>query len=464
MTENYNQTTGENIKLFRMARGLNLRDMAVDLDISYPALSKMENGSQRIDTDFLVKVASYFKVSVNQLLGIEDMERKQDELWSKNEVKEELVIRDQLLYILDNYLIAKEENFKEHPMGDHIRNVMPKIISKEVGINKERYFISGSIGQGNWAEIPWISAFARELTTSATKGYYLVYLFKADMSGVYISINQGWTYFKEKYGTSLGREMVQKTTKIIRNQLNTIPLHADVSEISLGGRGGLSKGYEHGHICGKYYDLNSLPESEVIINDFKDLLITYNEIERLIGGRTISQFNDYILLEEDGKFLEEDEKEEGFQEKTNELIRNEELENGKEDDGPRNRPEPLIDKRERKRWPRSAKNAAIALRLSNYNCAYDENHKTFISKTTLEPFMEMHHLVLMMLQSEYEYDLDRVENLLSLCPNCHRAIHHGTDEVKGEILRKLFNERRDKLEEVGIEITFNDLKKAYMIQ
>ncbi|MDI5789132.1 DUF3578 domain-containing protein [Bacillus licheniformis] len=39
--------------------------------------------------------------------------------------------------------------------------------------------------------------FLKNLTTSATRGYYIVYLFSADGSGVYVSLNQGWTYFKE---------------------------------------------------------------------------------------------------------------------------------------------------------------------------------------------------------------------------------------------------------------------------
>src|SRR5262249_52580282 len=38
-------------------------------------------------------------------------------------------------------------------------------------------FVEGSAGAGNWAAVPWISVFDPAITTSATRGYYVVYLF-----------------------------------------------------------------------------------------------------------------------------------------------------------------------------------------------------------------------------------------------------------------------------------------------
>lgn len=91
-------------------------------------------------------------------------------------------------------------------MGNHVRNIIKNTIANEAELDENQFFIVGSVGQGQWAEIPWISIFIRDITSTAKRGYYIVYLFKADMSGVYISLNQGWTYFKNKYGTKWGRE------------------------------------------------------------------------------------------------------------------------------------------------------------------------------------------------------------------------------------------------------------------
>lgn len=67
-------------------------------------------------------------------------------------------------------------------------------------------------------------------------------------------------------------------------------------------------------------------------------------------------------------------------------------------------------------------------------------------------------------QDEFQYDLDQLENMVSLCPLCHRLIHLGRDEDKETLLKKLFDQRKDQLKRIGIEITFSDLKEIYGCQ
>ncbi|MEW4104661.1 DUF3578 domain-containing protein [Bacillus altitudinis] len=88
--------------------------------------------------------------------------------------------------MLDNYQGTRYGSFKNHEMGNHLRNVIKNMIAEEAELDENRFFIVGSVGQGQWTEIPWISIFIRDITTTATTGYYVVYLFKADMGGVYI--------------------------------------------------------------------------------------------------------------------------------------------------------------------------------------------------------------------------------------------------------------------------------------
>ena len=98
-------------------------------------------------------------------------------------------------YICRNYNKSKGENFSNHILGKKIRHDLPNELFQSLDLNNNKFKITGSIGQGQWAEIPWISIFLKDITTSATNGYYIVYLFKSDMSGFYLSLNQGWTYF-----------------------------------------------------------------------------------------------------------------------------------------------------------------------------------------------------------------------------------------------------------------------------
>lgn len=455
----------ESIKVLREKNGDTLKFLAREIGINYTALFKMEKGQQKMDLDVLLKVAKFYGVTVSELLGRNDMkENVPFSTIAKSNVNE-LEINNSLLYILENYEAAKNENLRDNPMGEFVRHEIVKTITTETILNQKKYLVVGSVGQGQWATVPWVSCYDRSITRSATLGYYLVYLFKADMSGVYISLNQGWTYFKEKYGTKEGRNKIKKIANLVREQLNTVPIQLRNEEIDLATNNDLGKGYEQGHIYGRYYDLNDMPESEEIVTDFQSLLVAYQEIVNLINGRSVKQFNDYLLLVDDEEFLENVEsEEEKYQDTVNDLAVEGFTNSSKDDEGPRSRKEPVVDKGGRERWPRSASEAVSALIESDYKCSINENHRTFTSKTTDKPFMELHHLVPMALQSHFINDLDRVVNIKSLCPNCHRAIHHGTDDMKAEMVGMLYRKSRDELESKGIEITLSHLKSAYGVE
>ena len=42
--------------------------------------------------------------------------------------------------------------------------------------------------------------FDRLITDTARQGFYIVYLFRSDLSGVYLSLNQGVTSIRDVYG------------------------------------------------------------------------------------------------------------------------------------------------------------------------------------------------------------------------------------------------------------------------
>lgn len=44
------------------------------------------------------------------------------------------------------------------------------MIIEEADLDENRFFIVGSVGQGQWAEIPWISIFIKDIITTATMG------------------------------------------------------------------------------------------------------------------------------------------------------------------------------------------------------------------------------------------------------------------------------------------------------
>lgn len=78
--------------------------------------------------------------------------------------------------ILNDYVPSKKETFAGHQMGSFFRSDIPLAIYETGIVESAPYLITGSVGQGNWAMIPWVCIFDRKITTTATKGIYIVCL------------------------------------------------------------------------------------------------------------------------------------------------------------------------------------------------------------------------------------------------------------------------------------------------
>ena len=105
--------------------------------------------------------------------------------------------------------------------------------------------------------------------------------------------------------------------------------------------------------------------------------------------------------------------------------------------------------------------AAKALKRVKYVCEADINHKPFLRKNNTN-YTESHHLIPISKYKDFaDKNLDTLENIVSLCPNCHRLLHHGRLIDKTLILKSLLERRQTHLEQTGIDITLEQLLKYY---
>ncbi len=112
---------------------------------------------------------------------------------------------------------------------------------------------------------------------------------------------------------------------------------------------------------------------------------------------------------------------------------------------------------------RPSTNPAIgkeAIKAGKYQCAVNTSHQTFL-KSDGKPYMEVHHLIPLERQSEFENKLDTKANLIPICPLCHKLIHYGRYIDKKPIIERLFEERKDKLIASGLDITIEKLLSYY---
>lgn len=91
----------------------------------------------------------------------------------------------------------------------------------------------------------------------------------------------------------------------------------------------------------------------------------------------------------------------------------------------------------------------------NYSCSINHTHITFISKGI--NYVEGHHVIPMYQQKNYNFKLDNVDNIVSLCPNCHREIHSADNKMS--ILNKLYQLNISFMQSNSVGL--NDLYKMY---
>lgn len=93
-------------------------------------------------------------------------------------------------------------------------------------------------------------------------------------------------------------------------------------------------------------------------------------------------------------------------------------------------------------------------------CEADNSHFVFRRKNSNTNYTEPHHLVPLSASKDFpDVDLDREQNVVSLCSNCHNLLHYGAD-IDG-LLTLLYNQRKELLAAVGIVLTYDQLRKYY---
>lgn len=179
--------------------------------------------------------------------------------------------------ILNEYVAAKKQTFAGHPMGSFFRNDIPNFIYKTGIVDSRTHLITGSVGQGNWATVPWICIFDRKVTTSATKGVYIVYLLAKDGKTLYLTFNQGCTDIRNSHSKSDTIKIMRQRAADIASKIDSRGFASD-DRINLGfGLTELAELYQKGTIFYKAYRQSEVPSDEELRRDLQQMMDIYHE-------------------------------------------------------------------------------------------------------------------------------------------------------------------------------------------
>lgn len=172
---------------------------------------------------------------------------------------EMMALRETLQRILTEYPAATDAPLEGNPLAQFIRGEAESSVADGLGALSQGLIVQGSPGQGNWAAVPWISIFDPATTTSATRGYYVVYLFHAIEPIVHLSLNQGTTKVREEFAGK-ARAVLADRAELMRKRVPEFLDNLPHTTIHLGSDARLPGDYMAGHSLGVTYTLEALPD------------------------------------------------------------------------------------------------------------------------------------------------------------------------------------------------------------
>ncbi|MFC6860382.1 MrcB family domain-containing protein [Zunongwangia atlantica] len=289
---------------------------------------------------------------------------------------------------IEDYLNEKSNNFGGNSLADKFRNQFPQQIEKII-IDKIRFKVIGSPGKGNWTECPWIAILDTLITETPQKGYYPVLLFRSDMTGVYLSLNQGVTDVIENYKRE-AKSVLKLRAEDFRAKLDIGKTNL-VEKIQLHSSTKNAKHYEAGNIIAKFYSSDNLPNNEELRSDILKFLNYYEN-----------------LTYSDTSFSEEPEY--GFEKKQIRLH---------------------------KRIERNSNISKKVKKIKGYQCeACSMNFRDKYGELG-DKYIEAHHLIPISTLGIGKFRVDYKNDFAILCSNCHSMIHRLKDPSDLEQLKKI---------------------------
>ncbi|MCJ2117765.1 DUF3578 domain-containing protein [Methylobacterium sp. J-001] len=181
--------------------------------------------------------------------------------------------------IIEEYPLARLDPPAGHPLAAVIRRGAPDELRGALDTIDGPFLVKGSSGRGShWAAVPWLAVFDPTVTTSATRGYYLVYLFPAHREVVHLSLAQGTVAAIREHGTR-AEAFLRTSGDALRMRLSDFIDRLPNTSITLGSAGELPDGYEAAHILGLTYDLEDLRDERRLRADLTVGISAYRALK-----------------------------------------------------------------------------------------------------------------------------------------------------------------------------------------
>ena len=154
-------------------------------------------------------------------------------------------------------------------------------IKEEITQDREDLLVKFSCGQGNWTQVPHFSILNKNEATDTRDGFYIVALFKHDMTGFYLCFGQGITGPSTHYGKKGGAEYLLEKAAEARPyfyKMEEYGFSFNNKEVDLAATGGVALGYGPGICMHKLITSTQLPDDKQVKIYLNDMINCYDDL------------------------------------------------------------------------------------------------------------------------------------------------------------------------------------------
>jgi MrcB-like, N-terminal domain len=183
-----------------------------------------------------------------------------------------------LARFLELYPAAREVPFTgEHEACEALR-AAAAALAERLRTTLPQAKVKPSVGQGNWARVPWIAVLDPRETDSTQHGTYPVILIPENLEGVYLTLAQGVTELKQQHGRRGAYDEMRRRADVLRPTLTPLvergfQLDGDVNL----GDSPLGRDYAASVMASRYIPAGEVAHSPVE-DDMSHLAAAYEEL------------------------------------------------------------------------------------------------------------------------------------------------------------------------------------------
>jgi 5-methylcytosine-specific restriction enzyme A len=311
-------------------------------------------------------------------------------------------IRELITLVAENHLV--ERSTVNIPKNNEYANSVKESSKIFDELLDNNYKSKCSVGEGNWADVPWIGIFDSEVTIGAQNGPYIVYLFSTDMKRVYLSQGQGVTEVKKEFQQKGLKNELLRRCSLIQSRVPEFKNKFTDKTIKLNGNTTLAKNYEPAVAFSIEYQIDNLPSNATL----EENLFSMIELYSLLIARGGTDNSETVLT-----FDNVDNNTKESLNETKKYIRHRRIE-------------------------RNSTAAKKAKEILGTNCQGCDLSFEKIYGYIGANFIEAHHKVpLSSLQEGQQTKLNPEHDFAVLCSNCHRMVHKTKPTLTLEELRNL---------------------------